>query len=262
MRNPGSVSIVAMIALIIGGYFFSHQPAQLAYAGVLRTHQPPGAATNTPTPPLVEADLLRAQLETMRDYDQRLIETVYWALGVTAALAVLVAGFSWFSNLRLYQRDRDALRDQVRSLSQSATATISEANTRELHAIREAVEVTVGKEVSSKTGQFESVLESLRSEISELRVVNHRLEAKLWEAEPVYANAFLEYTNALSAAVEADFTGYYPELLTSIIRVLGKTKSVTSWDSSRLNPILSRLPHDYDTEAAKIKQLLDEKLSS
>jgi len=262
MRNPGRVNLVAMIALTVGSCFFSVQPTRLAYAGVLGTHQPPVAATNTPTPPLVEADLLRAQLETMRDYDQRLIETVYWALGGIVGLAVLVAGFSWFSNLRLYQRDRDALRDELRSLSQSATATISGANTRELQSMRETVELAVETELALKTEQFDIAMQALQSEIGELRIMNRRLEARQWELIPVYVNAMTHYADALSAAVDAGSSGFFADLLNSIIRVLGQMKSVTPWDSSRLNPILSRLPHDYDTEAAKIRQLLNEKISS
>ena len=59
-------------------------------------------------------DMLRAQLEVMKQYDQRLLNTVYWALGTLAAVAAALVGFGWFANFRVYERDKNALAQEPR----------------------------------------------------------------------------------------------------------------------------------------------------
>src|SRR6266849_9833581 len=48
--------------------------------------------------PNEEVQALRAQLEVMRRYDDRILSTVYWSLGTVVLLAVLLYGFSWYTN--------------------------------------------------------------------------------------------------------------------------------------------------------------------
>jgi hypothetical protein len=60
-----------------------------------------------------EVAALRAQIELMRQYDQRLVETVYWGLGTVITVAIALVGFGAFANFRLYDRDRAALQQEL-----------------------------------------------------------------------------------------------------------------------------------------------------
>lgn len=74
--------------------------------------QAPGPISS-PTPPTQnneEAIALKAQVELMRHYDQRLLNTVYWALGGMGAVVLLVVGLGWYTNFRLYKRDVEDLK--------------------------------------------------------------------------------------------------------------------------------------------------------
>jgi len=83
---------VAILLFLIGGF-------------IANFAQPGAPPTST------EATLLNAQLELMRQYDQRIIATVYWSLGSFITMIVVLVGFSWFTNFKVYERDRDALRE-------------------------------------------------------------------------------------------------------------------------------------------------------
>jgi hypothetical protein len=66
-----------------------------------------------------QIELLRAQLQTMKDYDQRLLSTVYWSLGGVAGLAILLCGYSWYNNNVLFQREKEITRKEIREMLRS-----------------------------------------------------------------------------------------------------------------------------------------------
>src|SRR5215470_14487695 len=67
------------------------------------TTSPPktSSAGNSPASAHLQSDedkLLEAQLSTVREYDEKLLQTVYWSLGGVFLLVVLVGGINWFTN--------------------------------------------------------------------------------------------------------------------------------------------------------------------
>lgn len=65
-----------------------------------------------------EIQVLKAQLQTMKDYDDRILATVYWALGGIAGLAVVLCGYSWYNNNLLFEREKELTRKELRILLQ------------------------------------------------------------------------------------------------------------------------------------------------
>ncbi len=78
----------------------------------------------TPATELADARLavLQAQLEEVRRTDERLLQTVFWALGILAAVAVALMVFSWFSNVRMSERERDQLHQDITDAVRRETA--------------------------------------------------------------------------------------------------------------------------------------------
>ena len=56
-----------------------------------------------------QVEVLEAQLETMRQYDQRLLETVYWALATVVGLFLTIVALNVFT----YRHDTNALRKNL-----------------------------------------------------------------------------------------------------------------------------------------------------
>jgi hypothetical protein len=61
----------------------------------------------------------------MKEYDQHLESTVHWAVGGVFLLVALVAGLNWFANYRLYERERESLRESVRMEIQRVSSEIT-----------------------------------------------------------------------------------------------------------------------------------------
>ena len=85
----------------------------------------PSKAAVVDSSSLVIAEL-RAQNRLMRDYDQRLLATVYWTLGSVVLLGGLLVGFGWNANSRSYERDRAALRQELQGLAREDAAKLQE----------------------------------------------------------------------------------------------------------------------------------------
>ena len=56
---------------------------------------------------------LKATLQVVQSYQDKFLATVYWSLGTIATIVVLLVGFGWFANFRIYERDKSALKDEL-----------------------------------------------------------------------------------------------------------------------------------------------------
>lgn len=72
-----------------------------------------------------EVAVLKAQLEVHKDYTQHILSTVYWSLGGVLSITMLIAGFGWFANFKIYEKDREIL---ARELQAKLEEAISELN--------------------------------------------------------------------------------------------------------------------------------------
>lgn len=88
------------------------------------------AAPQAPSPsqaPTTEVQVLRAQLEDAKRFQDQILNTVYWALGTLAAVTVALTGFGWLANFRVYERDKATLEREL----QTATADARRALEKE-----------------------------------------------------------------------------------------------------------------------------------
>lgn len=97
---PILIGFLAAIAIAVSG------TPQRATAQQTPTVVP----TSTPTGEVIA---LRAQLEEIRRSEDRLIQTVYVALAGIFGFAALLVGINLFGGLRAYQRDKDAMRQEL-----------------------------------------------------------------------------------------------------------------------------------------------------
>ena len=180
--------------------------------------------------------ILRAQLETMREYHLTLISTVYWTLGVVGGLTLALLAFASYVNWRISGRERDALRadllgqiDQKSAeISRNLEGEASEAR-REIGRIldisRERVEsrttevldeltASIKEEVSGLDTAMERKVSPIAGDIRELKheIHNQELgiierEADHWELTGVKVNCMGSW---ISYAQKANSYDYRP----------------------------------------------------
>lgn len=76
-----------------------------------------------------EVKLLQRQLEDSKRFQDQMLTTIYWSLSTLGGVAVLLVGFGWFVNFRVYERDKASLERDLRAqMSEDAVAFSAKAS--------------------------------------------------------------------------------------------------------------------------------------
>lgn len=247
-------------------------------------------AQNSPNPPQqdkirnsdssdTQLRIANAQIATMREYDAKIIGTVYWALSVAVTIVVLMVGFNWYTSHRIYDRDRNNLISGI----DKKLETSSQAVTQEIKAIREDVDnrlTKLGLETQSKiettSKETRAELEkSLTRELVEVKAKVDSLRSKfnfarieLFEhlgdenlSKELYLGALNNYREVLEASIELAWDRASSEALGKLKTAAGKASVITEGIAASLRTILDKTPPKYANERKAILELFSAKIS-
>lgn len=212
--------------------------------------------TPTPVPANPEVAVLRAQLETMRQFQQDILSTVWWSLGTMVAVAALLTGYSWFSSRQLYDRDKQRLQQELREHAEQVA----------IKAARDAARAsaqTVTQQVAHEVSQFRAQQDSLRRDVLRTRIQLAQSAAEQHRASGVYGNVVTTYNGMLEYALDLDDQILVSDALEGIqsgLRdILGKGQSyVDADDAKSISDNPARLPGSYSVEVENTRRLLIE----
>ena len=224
--------------------------------------------------------VLKAQLDFMREYDQRLLNTVYMALGGTFVMWTLINIAAYLTN----RRDKEALMREIQDKTAAETIRLSgeitakanaldeklalalSANKKELELLIEAKSKAVTDALSAKISSVETQLTSNVSGISrELKEVEYQfasIEALKWKAEKVPANELRKYETMLNISIDHE---NYWRIPRDLEKILGLVKSIPNTvgikpDAEQIGNIhvsLSRVPKAHETTVNAIRKIIE-----
>lgn len=183
---------------------------------------PTATAASAVRMPNDETLVLRAQLAEVHRFQEQILSTVYWSLGTLAGITVLLVGFGWWTNFRVYERDKQSLEKELRSTlldalraskdehlalvekrfldaSQQLNLASSNAETRIGTAMKSLID-TSEKQLSAQVLQVKSSHVSLRKEVQELHLAAQLQERLAARAENSFRNALQSSVSALEIA--------------------------------------------------------------
>jgi hypothetical protein len=223
----------------------------------------PSNSQATPTPTLQRNDeamnkeeviALRAQLETMRQYDQRLLETVYWSLGGMFTVVIVIVGVGWYTNFRLYERDKSALRQDLLLSIKDDTRKEIESAARQAHKeLREAIDPASTKSNSD--------LHRLSREVKGIKYDLYELETSQQEINRVYNNVLRSYIKMIEVAQAMGQDYFISRTLGDVVRVLKilANEEVTPLDggvAKDVTKMLDSLCSEFSVDVDTVRQLL------
>lgn len=209
---------------------------------------------------VVDYDLIQIQLELIQLFDQRLLSTVYWSLGAIVTLAVLVAGFSWFSNFRLYERDKDALRLEIQRTIVHIQSDIEHNMTSKSNKLGENLKVFLSSEISGEVSVLRTKLDRISTKYQTLNISAQVQEAKIWELKGVHNNALSCFRSALDIAIDGDQSQYYSSILSGIMSATEQVDGISNFIVTDFAETFSQLPTKHEPSWKKIMALMEEKL--
>lgn len=204
--------------------------------------------------------ILKAQLEEMRFYEQKLLETVYWSLGTVATLIF----FCRFTNFRTYEKDKQSLerelslkiersKSELMALYSKQEIDFSASLEKKISDLSTSLEKDVSDQLQDKLG-------SINSQLSGLNIEKSLLYADIWGLKEIYSNALTYYVSVLSEAIKENKTSHYSSTLNRILETVDKIKSVTTYDIADLEKVFNLLHPEHQPSCQNIREKVKEKL--
>lgn len=225
------------------------------------------ATVSNNTQSSAETSALRAQIEIMRHYDQRLLATVYWSLGVLATITILLIGFGWFANFRLYERDKLALRQELivfiqEELSKINSTFIANAQSQYDKTLAEARSVGSSAAISLRS-ELLSEIKNIHGDIKRIQCNMMEAEGESWKKRGILTNAFRSYSFMLGYAIELQDKYLITDALDNIHKI-GKLLAdkpedlrPDALDISQLSKSLTKVERDNIIAVNGIRKLLE-----
>lgn len=218
--------IFALIVFIFLLLTITHKPL---YAQNTNTENPPSQTDSNQSKTDAERiATLETKLNSAENYNSQILDAVYWSLGVSVAIVLLVIGLGWYTNFKIYQNDLNKIRNEIRS-----------------------------EMVSAARSAGESAVQSSLRDVKKLQLEMIKLEAKNYENKNYIGNAILSLSKAIRIGIELDERLYVPDLLEEMLRILRNNEYVShSAGNSAVNEALNAVPSSYSTEVDIIRGLI------
>ena len=285
VAKTGFAGVLAVCALTLCAPLVVQSSTATPNPEVLSPTPVPPAGSSSEPQSDSEAALLRAQLEVMRQYDERLLQTVYWALGTAFGLVLFAAGAGWYVNFRLYERDKQALRTELRSEVETRSATIGRSLEHGLQEARTSLDDAIKKitadlheEASRQREQIEEAavqageaaarnlqahFKKMQREMLYMRYTASRSDAQRWREQGVHDNELHEYMKSLTMATQLveysiswDWT--VARALDDIQEALKSGARPGVVEATELSEMVAVLPDKYSIEVERLRTLISE----
>lgn len=254
----GKVSVVTCALVLLISFSWSGAQAQ----GIVPSSNISGTLDT-------EVQVLRAQLEVMKQYDQRLLETVGWSLTIGITVLAAILGIGYLANIRIYENDKATLMrelsnyiDERRLAHEKRLEDVLESRISEIKGLLEERLVIQDQVVEGDIGAIEGKVNQLKIEIrGDLFVI--RYDALLTEARlAVQINkpekAVASYVAALDLIVREERSELYASPILKEISDALETYELSLYvtEVTELNRLLNKLSDDYQLQTGPIKDKL------
>lgn len=249
--------LLAVVALFLAAAYSSAQPAA----------PQPAASGNAQA---TEVAVLRAQLETTKQFHDSYMTVTVSALGTAIAIVLALAAFSWFTSKSNYERDRAfleekvaALRRELDTLVQERTSQLQKELADSLDARQAGIQKAVEASTAPKITALSAKVEKVRSTALDLQIGNQLETAKRSVAAHLYDYAITEYCEAIRLHVERGSDSYMAgDIFDKIHAVLKMPDVKMSADNlTDAVGILEALPKEHRHLAEQLVQRLKQLVS-
>lgn len=154
----------------------------------------------------LQIEVLKAQIEVIKSYQDKFLSTVYWSLGTVAALVVFLAGFNWFTNSRNLARESELHKDMITNelirLQNEINNKISESLSATDDELDKILETLKADFMATASKEYETKISSLKADVKFLK--RKSIEDQFEEAiqKSVYTNAIRYTCNLLDLSID------------------------------------------------------------
>jgi hypothetical protein len=233
-----------------------------------------------------QVNALAAQNQILKEFQSDLITTVYWSLGVLAAVFLVLIGYNWFTSFKEYEKNKASLKQELLG---EVELKIAENNESIFNLKREALsevdnritqQFLIATQNFVSTGDHQKSLDEIDAQLATIRdnaqarddfferryqyamLVTREIEEWMWEEKQVFGNILIAQSDTLAAAIKYDsdyFTKSVLErILSKIDAIFGQHKERTISTAAKhfLLKELENVPSPHVVLANSIKEKL------
>ena len=223
-------NFAATILLVLCSVFSCFAQSAVSASSANVTASPSSAAGTWKNQPEVIA--LQEQNNVIKQYHASLLDTVYWALGVVATVSVLLVGAGWLVNFKLYEVDKQRMREefgaQTATIRAAVEAQIAAARAEALQTVQASVggfadrvsneQIALRTELQGAINKLDervvAIDDQLLKSVQVFKLINKRLhgveatarevEEHIWDLRGIPVNVLITEGQGLRAAVKAE----------------------------------------------------------
>lgn len=196
--------------------------------------------------------LLKQQVEATKAYQESLLATVYWALGGVFGIALLLVGFGWFANFKVYERDKRALKSELLgSINESILAahTKLEEHVKELS---QQVNSDLEEKILAASKPINVRLRSLAAKVDR----HHFYSLKRYMRAATTPSIKLTRALRVMELCQPDYLEQVPDLIKLMLDNIDNGGKMTADEMTDLNVVLDGLPKQFRTLSEKLSAKL------
>lgn len=254
---------IILLVSILFVFIFSFTSNVSVYASsfpvlLVQENTPDSQHSTSKSTPSPEETLLRSQLDTISEYSDKMVNTVYWSLGIVFSVALLIAGFSWYTNFKMYQKDIKDLKESLNNEINQKKTEIDLAIEKDRQKTNDFILDAINDVFEKKITNFDSKIKNLNSyiNINKQNITEH--DARLWDLKDVDENAIRYYFDALELSIEnGELRATH--LLDKILAMVTNMDSVSTYDVGNFEQILRQLSDKHSVLVKKIHEQIDKK---
>ncbi|MEW6496352.1 MAG: hypothetical protein AB1589_28090 [Cyanobacteriota bacterium] len=234
------------------------------FLGIMSFNLPLRAQTPSPRPttnpitsqPDLKVAALEAQLELMREYNKRQLDSIYWTLGAVVTVAGFLVAYNWLTNSINYQRDRDALQRELEIFLDKKTTELQNIATKRYEELTEASKKAGELAAKQLEGEIELKLESIHEGMTRMWYELRKSEAEQWEAQKVYDNALMSHLDMIKYALELEDEDKVSNTLDAMLNVFKNGAKPAPRLVREITDKLDTLPSKYSIDNETLRELV------
>ena len=208
-----------------------------------------------------QVKLLELQLQITKDFQSAILDTIYWALGGVFLALSLVFGFSWFTNFRLYDRDKQALHADLQSRTDAALKELQAEVSRAGLGVDRRLDEKLAEFTRSTEFQVENAQARLKTDSQASIEAIERSNASMQRSilrlqvrtEPDLAQRLVLAQRLLYYTVDAA-PDEVPDVIPAILRAIEEGARLTPREASSMNSTLDRVKPEHAAFANKLRE--------
>jgi hypothetical protein len=207
--------------------------------------------------PISQVQSLRDQIDLSNKINDKILNTIYWTLGILITVFLAIIGLNFFQNFFLNYKKLNAIKDDIYNYLKNELSIFRDQNKKTLDSYNVAIESKIKSEMLILSDSFKLELQQLRDSYED--IYRENLIRKAFEyAEKNQMGYILNLIDLLELDIKKQWDFRIHESLDLISRCLDDNGYKKADGLTRLQRALDKLPNEY----LIIKKKIEAKMSS